>query len=37
MQDPQRLSEDCLEGGVLDMNFRTVGIREAVRLETGVD
>ena len=37
MQDTQRFSEACSEGGVVDGNFGTARIGETVRLETGVD
>ena len=35
MQDPQRLKEACLEGGIIDGEFGTVGIGETIRLEAG--
>lgn len=37
MQDAQRLSKACSEGGVVDGNFGTARIGETVRLETGVN
>ena len=35
MQDPERLKEACLQGGIVDGSFGTVGIGETVRLESG--
>ena len=34
MQDPERLSETCLEGDITDGNSRTARIEGTVRLDT---